>query len=200
MLVLPQDFISSRKDVLGDDAEAAVAVVHQPIARMASEGGYAVRELYLERFVQLQRQNMVRQAHVMPGLAGDGWRYGPGFVRKFCVRHPPVMTAVACQDRIPRVRLNRALGRSHGAGSVREANLYLALEFSRLDTLWMAGNLGRESVLSAAVKYQRLAPSVVLLAAGIIHNAAAGGDDRAVNRGFQSLLISIDQSRPDAIL
>jgi hypothetical protein len=87
-----------------------------------------------------------------------------------------VVTAVACQDRIPRVRLNRPLGRSHNAGNVCEANRYLALEFSRLDTLWMAGDLGRESALSAAVKYQRMASYVALLAAGIIHNAAAGGD------------------------
>jgi len=94
-----------------------------------------------------------------------------------------MVTAVACQDRIPRMRLNRPLGRSHDAGNVREANLYRAFEFSRFDTLWMAGNLGRESALSAAAKYQRMASYVVLLAAGIIHNAAAGGDDRAVNRG-----------------
>jgi hypothetical protein len=143
---------------------------------MAPEHGYAVRELYVERFVQLHRQNMVWQADVMPGLAGDGWRYGPVFVRKFCVRHSPLVAAVARQDRIPRVRLNRPLGRSHDAGNVCEANRYLALEFSRLDMLWTAGNLGRESALSAAVKYQRMASYVVLLAAGIIHNAAAGGD------------------------
>jgi hypothetical protein len=87
-----------------------------------------------------------------------------------------MVTAVACQDRIPRVRLNRPLGRSHNAGNVCKVNLDLALEFSRLDTLWMAGNLGRESALSTAVKYQRMASYVLLLSAGIIHNAAAGGD------------------------
>jgi len=98
-----------------------------------------------------------------------------------------MVTPVSRQDRVPRMRLNRALGRSNNAGNVGEANLYLALEFSRLDMLWMAGYLGGESALSAAAKYQRIASFIVLLAAGIIHNAAAGGWNR-----LNSILADLD--------
>jgi hypothetical protein len=53
-----------------------------------------------------------------------------------------MVAAVARQDGIPGMRLNGALGRSYGAGDVREANLDLALEFSCLDMLRVAGYLG----------------------------------------------------------
>lgn len=53
-----------------------------------------------------------------------------------------MVPAVARQDGIAGMRLNGALGCSYDAGDVREANLDLALEFSRLDMPRVAGNLG----------------------------------------------------------
>jgi hypothetical protein len=76
-----------------------------------------------------------------------------------------MMTAVTRQNRVSRMRVDRALGRPHNAGSVCEANRNLAFELSCLDALRMAGNLGGESALSAAAKYQRIASFVVLSAA-----------------------------------
>src|SRR5450432_314243 len=112
-MFLSQDFVGSREDVSGDDAETAVAIVNQPIVGMAAEGGDPVCKQHVERLLQLQRKNVVRQTHVTSGLARGGGRYGPVFVRKFRMRHPPMMTAVARQDRVPRMRVNRALRRSH---------------------------------------------------------------------------------------
>jgi hypothetical protein len=72
-----------------------------------------------------------------------------------------MVTAVARQDRVPRMRMDRALGRPHNAGNVCESDQNLAFELSSLDALRMAGNLGGESALSAAAKYQRIASFVI---------------------------------------
>ncbi len=94
---------------------------------------------------------------------------------EFRVGYAPLMIAIAGDDGIARMRTYRALGSSHDAFDVREANFDLALEFSSLDTVRVAGNLGRESGLAAAAKYQRIESIVVLSTPGIIHNAAAEG-------------------------
>jgi hypothetical protein len=96
-------------------------------------------------------------------------------VREFCLGYSPLVIAIPSDDGIPRMCAYRALGRSHGTFDVCEANLDLALEFSSLDTLRVAGNFGRESALAAAAKYQRIVSIVVLSTLGIIHNAAAEG-------------------------
>jgi hypothetical protein len=76
-----------------------------------------------------------------------------------------MVAAVARQDCIPGVCLDRALGRADNAGNVCEVNQNLAFELPCLDTLRMFGNLGGKSALSAAAKYQRIVSFVILPAA-----------------------------------
>src|SRR5580698_6268346 len=100
-----QDLVSSGKDVVGHDAETAVPVVHQPIAGMTGEFRDLVGELYFEGLLHLQRQNVVREAHVTAGSIGDGRRDGPVFMRELAMRYTPLMTAVAGQYGIAGMRV-----------------------------------------------------------------------------------------------
>lgn len=118
---------------------------------------------------------MIGQAHIVPRFARCRGSERPIFVREFCVRNAPLVIAIPGDDGIARMRAYRALGRSHNAFDIREANLDLALEFPSFDTLRVAGNFGGESDLAAAAKYQRIVSIVVLPTLGIIHNAAAEG-------------------------
>ena len=81
-----------------------------------------------------------------------------------------MVTAVAGQDGIAGVRVHCPFGGAYDAGHIRESNLHLTFQFSRLDMLRMAGDLRGETALSATAKYQRIASFVILWAAGIIHN------------------------------
>ncbi len=52
---LARYLIGGGKDVPGDNAEAAVAVVHEPIPGMAAERRDPIGQLDLEGFLKLQR-------------------------------------------------------------------------------------------------------------------------------------------------
>jgi hypothetical protein len=68
-----------------------------------------------------------------------------------------MLAAVAREDRISRMRVNRALRGSYHTGNVRESSLHFAFELARLDALRVTGNLGGVSALSATAKYQGIA-------------------------------------------
>ena len=52
---LARYLIGGGKDVPGDDAEAAVAVVHEPIPGMAAERRDSIGEVDVKGFLKLQR-------------------------------------------------------------------------------------------------------------------------------------------------
>ena len=72
------------------------------------------------------------------------------------------MTAVAGQYRITWMSLDDSFRRAHDAGDVRESNLDLAFQFSRLDMMGIARDFGGVSALTATAKYQRIASFIVL--------------------------------------
>jgi hypothetical protein len=72
-----------------------------------------------------------------------------------------MMAAIARQDRIARMGVNRSFRRAHDAGLLGKANLDLAFEFSGLHMLRMTRNLSGKSALSATAKYQRSASFVI---------------------------------------
>jgi hypothetical protein len=83
-------------------------------------------------------------------------------MREFAVRHTPMMSAVACEDGIPRVGVNRAFRGPHDGVDVREAYVDLALQLFRFDVLRVTQNFRGKSALSATAKYQRIASFVIL--------------------------------------
>jgi hypothetical protein len=159
---LTQDFIGCRKYILSHDSEAAITVIHQPIARMTAQLRDFIAEHDIERLLQLQRKNWVRKAYITAGLAGDGGWNCPVLMREFSMRNAPMMTAVAGQDCIAGMRVDRPFGGAYDASDVREANLDLAFQFPRLDMMGIAGDFGGISAFTATAKYQRSASSIVL--------------------------------------
>jgi len=160
-MILSQNFVGGRKNIVGDNTETAVPIIHQPIAGMTLKHRDFIREYDIEGLLQLHCQNMIRQAYVTPRLAGDGGRNGLVFMRKFARRDAPMMAAIARQDRIARMGVDRSFGRAHDAGVLCEANLYLAFEFSGLHMLRVTRNFSGKSAFSATAKYQRSASFVI---------------------------------------
>jgi len=135
---LTQNFVGGCKDVVGNDAQTAIPVVHQPIAGVAAQLRDFVCQEDFKGFLQLQRQNMVRQTPVMARFAGDRGRYGPVFVQEFSVRDTPMVPAVAGQDGIAGVRMHSAFRGAHDAVNIRKSDLHISFQFPRLDMLRMA--------------------------------------------------------------
>ena len=68
------------------------------------------------------------------------------------------------------MRVHRPFRRAHDTGFVSEANFHRSFQFSRLDMLGIARDLGGIPALPATAKYQLIASFVILFIAGIIHN------------------------------
>src|SRR5258708_5998461 len=115
-----------------------------------------------EGFLHPQRKNMVGQADVAAGRTGDGWRDRAVFVQKFPVRASPMVTAVARQYCVPRMRVHHSFGSAHDTGNIREASFHLPFQFSRLDVPRIAGDLDAVTALSVTPKNQRMASFVIL--------------------------------------
>ena len=136
---------------LGDDPQAAVAIVDQPIARVTMQFRHAVRSA-IERFLHLHCQDTVGQAHVTtdcPAAVGGGQ-----LPRKLCLRDANV--ARRCRSEWRPGAHAQSPRCAHYAGILGESNVHFSFELSRLDVLWVGGNRVGESLLSAAAKQPAL--------------------------------------------
>ena len=147
---------------MGNDAETAVAIVHQPIAGMPRERRNFIGKHDIEVLLHLQRQYVVRKAHVVAGDTGNGRRDRPVFVRKLGMRYPPMVTAVAGQYCIAGMRVHHPFWRTHDTSLVGEVNFNRTFQFSCLDMFGIARDLGGIPALPAAAKYQLIASFVIL--------------------------------------
>src|ERR1700759_3730729 len=102
------DLVGCCKNVVGDDSEAAVAVIHEPVAGLSAELGHLIGQKHLEGMLQLNREYVVRQTHVASRPARDRGRHRPVFVAEFAMGNTPLVAAVARQDRISRMSVNRS--------------------------------------------------------------------------------------------
>src|SRR6202046_114752 len=88
------------------------------------------------------------------------------------MRTPPLVPAVSGQYRVPRMRVHHPFPRAHDTGHVGEAYFHLTVQFSRLDMVGIARDLGGVPAFPAAAKYQLIVSFVILMIAGIIRSAA----------------------------
>src|SRR5271165_698826 len=143
---LAQDLVGGCKNVFGDDTQAAVAVIDQPVSGAAAELRYPVCEQHNKWLLRLQRQDLIGPAHIMPRFArGGGW-YRPVLAWEFRLRYAPTLAAIARQDRIAGMRMHDAFRSADDAVNGREAHLHLAFQFARLHVPRVVAHFSREAV------------------------------------------------------
>src|ERR1700690_2720076 len=160
-----ENFVGLREYVGRHDAEAPLPVIDEPIATVAAQPRYAVREQDLEWLVHLHRHDAIAHAHVAPGFTRQRGRQRTIFFGESLDRNPPLLILHAEQYGISRPGVNRTFGRLNRAGVRRESDVHDVLELARLDTARIAGDSCRVPTGTAGPKYRHwLGPQAPLLA------------------------------------